>query len=189
VLATLVVVTLAALVPLLALLMPLLALPAAVLMRLAVVAARDDAPSWRVARAEFGRLAGRKVGVAAVQLLILALGLLNLTLAPDMGGIAGVAVSIGAGYALIAVSVYAVALWCVICDPRRAGSLREQLRLALAIVLLRPLQLVVLAVITVLSVLVSIQLVIPASFLPSLVMLASARYVVDAADRLRFVDR
>lgn len=182
------VVTLVAIVPLLALLAPLLALPAAVLMRLAVSAARDDAPSWRLARAELGRLAGRKVGLAAAQLLILGLGLLNLSLGPSMGGIAGVAVTIVAGYALIAVAVYAVPLWSIVCDPLRQGPLRDQLRLALAVVVIRPIQILVLAVITVLSVLVSIQLVVPASFLPSLVMLAGAAYVVDVADRLRIAE-
>ena len=55
-------------------------------------------------------------------------------------------------------------------------------------VVIRPIQILVLAVITVLSVLVSIQLVVPASFLPSLVMLAGAAYVVDVADRLRIVE-
>ena len=181
-----VVVALAAVVPLLA---PLLALPAAVLMRLAVCAARDDAPSWRLVRAELGRLAGRKVGLAAVQLLVLGLGLLNLSLGPSMGGIAGVAVTIVAGYALLAVGIYAVPLWSIVCDPQREGPLRDQLRLALAVVLLRPIQVAVLAVITVLAVLASIQLVVPASFLPSLVMLAGAAYVVDVADRLRIVQR
>lgn len=182
------VVTLAAIVPLLALLAPLLALPAAVLMRLAVAAARDDAPSWRLARAELGRLAGRKLGLAAAQLLVLGLGLLNLSLGPSIGGIAGVAVTIVAGYALIAVAVYAIPLWSIVCDPLRDGPLRDQLRLALAVVVIRPIQVLVLAVITVLSVLVSIQLVVPASFLPSLVMLAGAAYVVDVADRLRILE-
>ena len=181
------VVTVAAFVPLLALLAPLLALPTAVLMRLAVAAAREDAPSWRVARAELGRLAWRKVGLAAAQLLVTALGILNLSLGPSLGGIAGVAVTIVAGYALIAVAVYALPLWSIVCDPLREGPLRDQLRLALAVVALRPIQVLVLAVITVLSVLVSIQLVVPASFLPSLVMLAGAAYVVDVADRLQIV--
>lgn len=188
VLATMAVVTAAAIVPLLAVLAPLLALPAAVLMRLAIAAARDDAPSWRLARGEVRRLAGRKVGLAAAQLLVMAFALLNLSLAPSMGGFIGVAVTIVAGYALIAVSVYAVALWSIVCDPAREGPLRDQLRLALAVVLLRPIQLVVLATITVLSVLVSIQLVVPASFLPSLVMLVIAAYVIDVADRLRLAD-
>ncbi|HJP71247.1 MAG TPA: hypothetical protein VJ975_05965, partial [Candidatus Limnocylindria bacterium] len=60
-----------------------------------------------------------------------------------------------------------------------------QLRLALALVTLRPLQLVVLAVITVLAVIVSIQLIAPLLFLPSLVLITIAGYVVPVADRLR----
>lgn len=185
--AALAVATAAAILPLLALLTPLLALPAAVLMRLAVAAAREDAPSWRMARTELRRLPGRKLGLATAQLVVLGLGLLNLSLGPGMGGIAGVAVTIVAGYAILAVSVYAVPLWSIVCDPQREGPLRDQLRLALALVLLRPVHVAVLAVITVLAVLVSIQLVVPASFLPSLVMLAIAAYVVDHGDRLRIV--
>ena len=178
-------VAVAAVVPLVLVLAPLLALPTAALMRLAVVAARGASPSWRIVREELGRLALRKVGLAAVQLMVLLVSLLNVSLAPGIGGIPGILSTIVAGYALVASSVYATALWPIACDPRREGPLREQLRLALAVMLLRPVQIAVLTVITVLAVLVSVQLVAPAVFLPSLVMLAIAEYVVDLADRLR----
>jgi hypothetical protein len=188
VLATMAVVTLVAVAPALVLLAPLLALPAAVLMRLAVSAARDDAPSWRLAHTELGRLAGRKVGLAAAQLVVMGVALLNFSLAPRMGGIGGAVITVVAWYVLLAVSVYAVALWTIVCDPWRDPALRDQLRMAAAVVLLRPVQTVVLALITGLAVLVSVQLVVPASFLPSLVTLAIARYVVDVADRLRVAE-
>ena len=109
-------------------------------------------------------------------------------LAPGIGGIPGILSTIVAGYALVASSVYATALWPIVCDPRREGPLREQRRLALAVMLLRPVQIAVLTVITVLAVLVSVQLVAPAVFLPLLVMLAIAGYVVDVADRLRPIE-
>jgi hypothetical protein len=167
--------------PAVVVLTPLLALPTAALMRLAVAAGRDRAPTWRMAREELGRLAGRKI----VQLLVLGFSLTNVLLGGSIGGLAGIASAIVAGYALIAVTVYAVALWPIVCDPAREAPVRDQLRLALALVTLRPVQLVVLAVITVLGVVVSIQLIVPMLFLPSLVLITIAGYVVPVADRLR----
>ncbi len=179
----------AAVVPLLVVLLPLLALPASVLMRLAVEAARDAAPQPGLARAEASRLALRKLGVATVQLLVLALGVLNVSLAPAIGGVPGLLAGIVAAYALIASAVFAVALWPIVCDPRREAPLADQLRLALAVTLLRPIQLAVLALIALLAGIVSAQLIVPALFLPSLVALAAAAYVSDVADRLRLVAR
>jgi hypothetical protein len=171
--------------PAIVILTPLLALPTAVLMRLAVATGRDRTPTWPMAREELGRLAGRKVALAAVQLLIMGLSLTNVVLGGSIGGLAGIASAIVAGYALIAVTVYAVALWPIVCDPAREAPVRDQLRLALALVTFRPLQLVVLAVITALAVVVSIQLIVPLLFLPSLVLIMVAGYVVPVADRLR----
>ena len=171
--------------PAVVILTPLLALPTSALMRLAIATARDMAPGWPMAREELGRLAGRKVALAAIQLLIMGLSLTNVVLGGSIGGLAGIASAIVAGYALIAVSVYALALWPIVCDPAREAPLRDQLRLALALVTLRPLQLLVLAVITVLAVIVCIQLIVPLRFLPSLVLIVVAGYVVPVADRLR----
>jgi hypothetical protein len=138
-----------------------------------------------MAREELGRLAGRKIVLATVQLLVLGFSLTNVLLGGSIGGLAGIASAIVAGYALIAVTVYAVALWPIVCDPAREAPVRDQLRLALALVTLRPVQLVVLAVITVLGVVVSIQLIVPMLFLPSLLLITIAGYVVPVADRLR----
>lgn len=170
---------------LIVLLSPMLALPTAVLTRMAVVAARGGSPRWSLVRDELPRRAGRKLVIAAVQLVVLGIGITNVGLAGQMGNIAGVLSAIVAGYAIIAVTVYAVALWPIVCDPARDGPLRHQLRLAAALVVLRPLQLGVLAVITALAVVVSVQLIVPALFLPMLVLLTDAAYVVNAADRVR----
>jgi hypothetical protein len=171
--------------PAVVILTPLLALPTAALMRLAVATGRDRTPTWPMAREELGRLAGRKVALAAVQLLVMGLSLTNVVLGGSIGGLAGIASAIVAGYALVAVVVYAVALWPIVCDPAREAPVRDQLRLALALVTLRPLQLIVLAVISGLAVVVSIQLIVPLLFLPSLVLIMVAGYVVPVADRLR----
>lgn len=173
------------LVPLLVLLAPLLALPTAVLMRLAVEGARETAVSWATVRSELWRLGWRKIVLATLQLLVLGIGAANVTLSTGIGGVPGIVSALVAGYALIAISVYAVALWPIVCDPRREGPLRDQLRLAAAVVLVRPLQVGLLAVITVLAVIASVQLIAPGLFLASLVLLAIAAYVVDVADRIQ----
>ncbi|MFN2417456.1 MAG: hypothetical protein ABR593_00805, partial [Candidatus Limnocylindria bacterium] len=85
-------------------------------------------------------------------------------------------------------SVYALTLWPVVCDPRRDASITQQLRLALAVVVLRPMQLAVLGLLAVLALVASVQLIAPALFLPSIVVLAVADYVVNVADRVREVE-
>lgn len=175
-------------VPILIVLAPLLALPTAVLMRLAVAVARDRSPSWSMATAELGRLAGRKLLLGTAQLLVLALGVVNVLLAGNIGGILGIVSAVIAAYAVIATWMYAVALWPIVCDPDREAPLREQLRMALTVVILRPLQIGVLALIAALAVIICVQLIAPAVFLPGFVLVVVARYVVPFVDRLRPVD-
>lgn len=174
--------------PVALLLSPLLALPTAVLCRLAVAAARGGTPRWPMVGEELFRRPGRKIALAATQLVLLALALLNLSLATEIGGVLGFLSLVVSGYAVIGSSVFALALWPVVCDPRREAPLVQQLRLALAVVLLRPVQLAVLGLITVLAMVASVQLIAPALFLPSLIVLAIADYVVNVADRLRGVE-
>jgi hypothetical protein len=166
------------------LLVPLLALPTASLTRLAVTAVRLGVPSLRIAGEELVRLPIRKIALAALQLLLVAIGLTNVRLAGDIGGLPGVLSAAVAAYAMVGASVLAVALWPIVCDPVREAPVRAQLRLALAVVVRRPLQLITLAVIAGLAALVCLQLIVPALILPSLVLLAIAGYVVPAADEL-----
>jgi len=175
-------------IPILIVLAPLLALPTAVLMRLAVAAARDRSPSWSMATAELGRLAGRKLLLGAAQLIALALGVVNVLLAGSIGGILGILSALIASYAVIATWMYGVALWPIVCDPDREAPLREQLRMALTVVMLRPLQIGVLALIAALALIVCVQLIAPAVFLPGIVLVVIAGYVVPFVDRLRPVD-
>jgi hypothetical protein len=172
-------------VPALVVLAPLLALPTAVLTRLAVAAAREEAPSWRIAGAELWRHAGRKVLVAAVQLLLTLVAVVNLSVSVTIGGLAGVLTGLVAAYAALLVSAYALVLWPMLADPRRHGSrLRDELRVATVVLLTRTPALAVLLVIAVLAAIVAFQLIVPALILPSLVLLAVAGYVVPQVDRL-----
>ena len=164
---------------------PVLGLPVAVLMRLAVATARDEAASWQVAAAELGRMAGRKLVLAAGQLGVLAIGLTNLIVSDDIGGLAGVVSALVGVYAVVLTSLYAFALWPIVCDPRQAAPVRAQLKLALVLLMGRPLQLSVLGLIAGMALLLSLQLIVPAVILPSLVLIMVARYVVPAVDGFR----
>ncbi len=175
--------------PILALAAPLLAIPTSALMRLAVVAVRSGVPTLAVAWGEIWRLPQRKVGVAFVQLLLLGVAVANLDLSVRIGGALGVLSAGVALYAGVATAMLSIAVWPIVCDPARDGPLREQLRLALSVVVRRPPQLLVLALLTALAVYVSTQLLVPALVRPAVVMLAVAGYVVPAADAIRPVAR
>jgi hypothetical protein len=177
------------LVPILVVLAPLLALPTSALMRLAVVTVRYDTPAWRHVRDELGRLVPRKLLLASVQLLLTAMGIANISLAVVTGGVLGAITGLVAFYAVLVVSLYALALWPIVADPAQEAPLREQLRLATALVLTRTLPLLLLLVVTVLAIILSVQLIVPAVILPSLVMLAVAAYVVPIVDRARAARR
>lgn len=170
--------------PIALLLLPVLSLPTASLTRLAVAVARAGVPTLGNARDELTRLAARKLMLASLQVLVIAVGLTNIRLAVEMGGVLGVVSGAVAAYAVLGATVLGVALWPIVSDPRREAPLRSQLRLAVAVVLRRPVELFVLALLSGLAVLVSIQLIVPALFLPSLVLLAVAGYVVPAADEI-----
>ena len=171
--------------PILAFAAPLLAIPTSALMRLAVVAVRSGVPTLPVAWAEMGRLPQRKAGVAFVQLLLLGVTVANLDLSVRIGGALGLLSAGVALYAAVATAIVSIAIWPIVCDPAREGTLRDQLRLALSLVVRRPLQLLVLALLTVLAVYVSTQLLVPTLVRPTVVLLAIAGYVVPAADALR----
>ena len=171
-------------IPALIVAIPLLALPTAALTRLAVAAARLGVPTLAMARAELGRLPLRKLVLAVVQVLVFAISVTNIGLAGEIGGLPGLMSGGVAIYAVVGTAIYAMALWPIVCDPRRAGPLREQLRLALLLTVRRPLQLALLALIAGAAAVASIQILVLAFFLPVLVVLAIAGYVVPAADEL-----
>ena len=170
--------------PVLLLALPVIALPTAALTRLAVSAVRSGVPTLGMARNELGRLPLRKLAMAAVQVLVLGIAASNLGLAGEIGGVLG-AMSAGvAVYALVVTGIFAMAVWPIVCDPLREGSLRDQLRLALAVALRRPVQLGLLALIAGLAAVASLQVPVLGLFLPSVVLLAIAGYVVPSADEI-----
>lgn len=185
-LAAIVLVALAwALVPAAVILAPLVALPGSALMRLATVAVEDGVPTWRTALAEARRRMGRKLLVAGVQSVITLLGVINILLSGSIGGLVGGVSAAIAGYVLLAVWTVSLALWPILSDPRRDLPLGRQLRLAVAIVLTRPLGLLVLLALAVGSAIVCMQLIAPSIVLPALVFLTLAAYVGPLVERLR----
>jgi hypothetical protein len=171
-------------IPILIVVAPLVALPTSALMRLAVTAVRAGVPTLGMARSEMGRLPLRKVGLAFVQLLLGGIAITNLDLAARMGGALGLVTGGVALYAVVAGALLSLAIWPIVCDPLREAGVREQLRLALTVTIRRPVQLAVLAFLAALAGYVALQLLLPIAFLPIIVLLAVAGYVVPAADEV-----
>lgn len=178
---------LAAIAPVAIVLAPLLALPVSAVQRLAAVAVRDGIPRWPAAWHELRRRPRRKLAIATIQLLVTALGLINVLVSVRLGGLLGAASTIAAAYALLAIWALATALWPILSDPRCDAPLGRQLRLAAALALGRPLAIGLLLLLAIVAVLVCVRLVAPAFVLPSLVLLVIAAYVGDAADQLHTV--
>ena len=170
--------------PILLLAAPLLALPTACLMRLAVAAVRAGVPTLGMARDELGRLWERKLGLAAVQILVMGVAWANIGLAGQIGGWIGLLSGGVAIYGVIASAILATALWPIVCDPLREGPMRAQLRLAIAASVRRPIRIGLLAAVVGAAAFISVQLLVPAFVLPIAVLLAAAGYVVPLADEI-----
>lgn len=185
VVAVAVVLTLLLLTNLALLLVPLLAPLVCGLLRLATVAHRDEVVTLRTAVPGIRHRWRAKVGLAAAQSLILLLAALNVMLAPAIGG-PFAALSVGTSvYLALAVAGYAMVGWTLLCDPRRESQpIRQLARLALVVLVRRPLAILFFLVVTALAVVIVSNLVVPALFLPSMILLLVARYVLPAADLL-----
>lgn len=153
--------------------------------RMAAVAARDEHVALRSAVPGFAHRFWTKVGLAAAQSALLLVAGLNLLVAPAIDGpVAALSLAVSV-YLIVTVLAYAIAFWPLLCDPRREEMpVPSLLRLALIVLLRRPLQLLTLLVVAVLSAIVIRSLVVPGLFLPGMVLLMIAGYVTPAADEL-----
>ncbi len=167
------------------LLVPFLAPLLCGILRLATVTVRGDHVALRTAVPGIRHRFWTKVGLAAIQWVILLLMTLNVLLAPSIGGILGAlsaATSVYLGGSLLA---FAIVGWALLCDPRRESlAVRELARRALLVLLRRPMQILFLLLLTGLAALVIYNLAVPGLILPSMVLLAIAGYVLPAADHL-----
>lgn len=167
------------------LLVPFLAPLACGLVRLASAARRGDHVALRTALPGLRERFWTKVGLAAVQVLLLLLAILNLLAAPAIGGLLAALSMATSVYLAATILAYATVGWTLLCDPRRASLPLGQLaRLAIVVVLRRPLAILFILLVAGLSVVVVYNLLVPSLFLPSMVLLLAAGYVLPAADQI-----
>jgi len=127
-----------------------------------------------------------KVGLGAVHLLVLLIATVDLVLAPTIGGLPALVSMMLAIYVAISSVAYGLVFWTLLAD-RELGAMpvRQVARLALAVLLRKPGQVAFLLVFVVLAVGVMATLAAPVLFLPSIVLLTLAAYVVPAAEEIR----
>lgn len=169
-----------------ALVVGLLLVPVACgLTRIAGRAARGDAVHVRHFADGVAHRFWRHLALAAGQFLVLAAASVNVAIGLAAGGPLPILAAVVSGYVALATWLVAVAAWPVLLDPQRqAMPLRAALRLAVAVVLRRPVGLVVIASIEALLIAVTVETILPALFLPSYGALLAAHYVLAVADSL-----
>lgn len=127
-----------------------------------------------------------KLGLGALQAVVLLVAVADLVLAPAIGGLPAVASMILAVYVAIASTAYGLVFWTLISDREISRlPVRQVGRLALAVVLRRPGPVAFLFAFAVLSVAVMSTLVVPVLFMPSIALLVIAAYVIPAAEEIR----
>jgi hypothetical protein len=167
-------------------LLPLVAPLTSGLTRPSVLAARDRVvPMGSFVEGVRHRL-GAQLGLGALFGLVLLVSVVNLLLAPSLGGFVGLVSMILSLYVAASTVAYGLVFWTLLADPQRADMpVRRVGRLALAIVLTKPLQVLFLLILTVLCIGVMATFVVPVLFLPAFILLTVAGYVVPAADRIQ----
>lgn len=172
--------------PLALLLAPLLAPLTSGLARVATEVAQGRVVSPRTYLAGLRDRFWAKLGLGAVQAIVLLIAIADLVLAPGIGGLPAVASMILAVYVAIASTAYGLVFWTLISSRETSRlPVRQIGRLALAVVLRRPGQVAFLFGFAVLAVAVMSTLVVPVLFLPSIALLVVAAYVIPAAEEIR----
>lgn len=168
------------------LLAPLIAPLSCGLARVATETARDRVVSPRTFITGVTDRFWAKLGAGAIQVLVLLIALADLLLAPAIGGLPAVASLVLAVYVAVSSLAYGLVFWTLISDPElRKMPVRQIARLALAVVLRHPGQVAFLFVFAVLAASVAVPLIPAVLFLPSIVLLTVAAYVLPAAEEIR----
>lgn len=172
--------------PVALLLAPLAAPLTTGLSRVAVETARGRVVSLRTFGAGVRDRFWTKVGLGAVQAIVLLVAIADLLLAPTIGGLPALVSMILAIYVAISSVAYGLIFWTLLAD-RDLGAMpvRQVARLALALILRKPGQIAYLFAFAMLAAGVMAALVAPVLFLPSIVLLTIAAYVVPAAEEIR----
>lgn len=162
-----------------------LAVPAAGVMRLAAAHVRRGTGHWT----DFGdglRRWRMVLAVAVVQVLAAGLLVLDLALGLSAGGLVGGVLAAMATYGAALAWVAAVTGWPLLMDPEHdAEPMARRLRLALALMLSRPLRLGLLALLVGALLAIATVAIVPVLlFAFALACLLAAHYVLPAADAL-----
>ncbi len=172
--------------PIALLLAPLIAPLTCGLARVATETARDRVVSPRTFFAGVTDRFWVKLGMGAIQAVVLAIAVADLLVAPAIGGLPAIASLVLAVYVAASSVAYGLVFWTLLSDPElRTMRVRQIGRLALAVVLRRPGQVAFLLVFAVLAASVAIPLIPTVLFLPSIVLLTVAAYVLPAAEEIR----
>lgn len=166
-------------------LIPLLSPLVCGLLRMAVVARRDEDVALRTAVPGIRHRIVAKLGLAAGQCLLVLVATVNLAVAPAIGGLLGSLSMATSLYLLGAIGAYAFVGWTLLCDPRHdTERLGRLAKLAAVVLIRRPLAMLFIMAMAILSAFLVYSLVVPSLFLPSLLLLLAAGYVVPAADEV-----
>lgn len=172
--------------PIALLLAPLAAPLTAGLSRVAVETSRQRVVSLRTFGAGVRDRFWTKLGLGALQAILLLIAIANLFLAPTIGGLPAFVSMVLSIYVAISSVAYGLVFWTLLADPDLAAMpVRQIARLALAVILRKPGQVAFLLVYAILAAGVMASLVVPVLFLPSIVLLTVAAYVVPAAEDIR----
>jgi uncharacterized membrane protein YesL len=136
----------------------------------------------RPIRARFWRL----LALGLAQLAVVAIAAFDLVIGLQLGGLAGLVLTVVAFYTVLAIWLLALAVWPIVADPeRREEPLRSDLRLGALLVLAHPIRMGLLAIVVGLLAIVStIFAAAIITFAAVYLALVAAHFVLPAADRL-----
>lgn len=177
------VVYLSGLVPAALVLLPLIAPLTTGLARISVLAARDRVVPLHAFLDGVRDRFWVKLGLGALQTVVLLVALVNVVVAPSLGGLFGAISTVVSVYVAAATFGYGLVFWTLLSDPDRAAmAVRSLGRLSMAVVLARPLAVAFLLLLAALAIGVMASLIVPLLFLPSFMLITIAAYVLPAAD-------
>ena len=126
------------------------------------------------------------LALSVAQLALTALAGVDLLLGIQVGGVAGVVLSVVAFYSGLAIWILALVVWPIVVDPERRGEpVRSGVRLGALLMLAHPIRIGLLALLVGIMTLVSTILIAAIlTFAAAYIALVIAHYVLPGADRL-----
>jgi hypothetical protein len=154
--------------------------------RMAGQAARGNFPRLRDFRDGARHRLWAHLAIGAGQGLVLVIAIVNIGVGMAGDSLLFALITMVAGYVGLITVVLAVAAWPLLLDPERADlSVAAVFRLALAVIMTRPISLVVIAVVEIVLVAGISEFAVLGALLPSFGALVAANFVLPVADNLR----